>query len=192
MKRIEVISLDRIGLVGEISNVIRRLNGNIISHSANVVTDENNTPVIVTDNDDEEHLPTGDGRMINARLSVEDAISRLDSLGTAKGKIEWEKILSPVIPYKIINTQTNEVYRGRTSDGTFSKSLPEGSYKLSFDANGSTYSASFSVTAGETTSIPQISIKSQQQHLSDILNGFFKDNIGFLIKIIMLAFKMLG
>lgn len=45
MKRIEVISLDRIGLVGEISNVIRRLNGNIISHSANVVTDENNTPV---------------------------------------------------------------------------------------------------------------------------------------------------
>ena len=40
MKRIEVISLDRIGLVGEISNVIRRLNGNIISHTANVVTDE--------------------------------------------------------------------------------------------------------------------------------------------------------
>lgn len=45
MKRIEVISLDRIGLVGEISNVIRRLNGNIISHTANVVTDESNTPV---------------------------------------------------------------------------------------------------------------------------------------------------
>lgn len=45
MKRIEVISLDRIGLVGEISNVIRRLNGNIISHTANVVTDEKNLPV---------------------------------------------------------------------------------------------------------------------------------------------------
>ena len=45
MKRIEVISLDRIGLVGEISNVIRRLNGNIISHTANVVTDEKNIPV---------------------------------------------------------------------------------------------------------------------------------------------------
>ncbi len=45
MKRIEVISLDRIGLVGEISNVIRRLKGNIISHTANVVTDENNMPV---------------------------------------------------------------------------------------------------------------------------------------------------
>ena len=44
MKRIEVISLDRIGLVGEISNVIRRLKGNIISHTANVVTDENNMP----------------------------------------------------------------------------------------------------------------------------------------------------
>ena len=42
MKRIEVISLDRIGLVGEISNVIRRLNGNIISHTANVLTDEKN------------------------------------------------------------------------------------------------------------------------------------------------------
>ena len=39
MKRIEVISLDRIGLVGEISNVIRRLNGNIISHTANVSSD---------------------------------------------------------------------------------------------------------------------------------------------------------
>lgn len=45
MKRIEVISLDRIGLVGEISNVIRRLNGNIISHTANVVTDDKNIPV---------------------------------------------------------------------------------------------------------------------------------------------------
>ena len=43
MKRIEVISLDRIGLVSEISNVIRRLKGNIISHTADVVTDENNT-----------------------------------------------------------------------------------------------------------------------------------------------------
>ena len=42
MKRIEVISLDRIGLVGEISNVIRRLNGNIISHTANVLTDDKN------------------------------------------------------------------------------------------------------------------------------------------------------
>ena len=45
MKRIEVISLDRIGLIGEISNVIRRLNGNIVSHTANVVTSENNIPV---------------------------------------------------------------------------------------------------------------------------------------------------
>ena len=43
MKRIEVLSIDRIGLVGEISNVIRRLNGNIITHTANVVTDEKNT-----------------------------------------------------------------------------------------------------------------------------------------------------
>ena len=45
MKRIEVISVDRIGLVGEISNVIRRFNGNIISHTANVVTDDKNTLV---------------------------------------------------------------------------------------------------------------------------------------------------
>ena len=42
MKRIEVISIDRIGLIGEISNVIRRLNGNIISHTANVLTDDKN------------------------------------------------------------------------------------------------------------------------------------------------------
>ncbi len=45
MKRIEVVSLDRIGLVQEISKVIRRLNGNIITHTANVAADENNTPV---------------------------------------------------------------------------------------------------------------------------------------------------
>ena len=45
MKRIEVISLDRIVLVGEISNVIRRLNGNIITHTANVLTDEKNNLV---------------------------------------------------------------------------------------------------------------------------------------------------
>lgn len=45
MKRIVVVSADRIGLVGEISNVIRRLKGNIISHTANVVTDDNNMPV---------------------------------------------------------------------------------------------------------------------------------------------------
>jgi len=45
MKHIEVISLDRIGLVGEISNVIRRLNGNIITHTADVLTDNNGIPV---------------------------------------------------------------------------------------------------------------------------------------------------
>ncbi len=45
MKHIEVISLDRIGLVGEISNVIRRLNGNIITHTADVLTDSNGIPV---------------------------------------------------------------------------------------------------------------------------------------------------
>lgn len=47
MKRIEVISLDRVGLVGEISNVIRRLNGNIIAHTANVVKGEKNTLVCI-------------------------------------------------------------------------------------------------------------------------------------------------
>ena len=39
MKKIEVISVDRIGLVGEISKVLRRVNGNIITHTANVSTD---------------------------------------------------------------------------------------------------------------------------------------------------------
>ena len=45
MKRIEVISIDRIGLVQEISKVIRRLNGNIISHTSNVLTDSHHVPV---------------------------------------------------------------------------------------------------------------------------------------------------
>ena len=46
MKRIEVISLDRIGLVGEISNVIRRLNinkedvvGNAFNFGTGIATD---------------------------------------------------------------------------------------------------------------------------------------------------------
>ena len=45
MKRIEVISIDKIGLVGEITKVIRRLNGNIITHTANVLLDADNNPV---------------------------------------------------------------------------------------------------------------------------------------------------
>lgn len=39
MKRLEVVSIDRIGLIGEITNVIRRMDGNIIKHTANVATD---------------------------------------------------------------------------------------------------------------------------------------------------------
>ena len=45
MKTIEVISLDRIGLVGEISKIISRANGNIITHSANVNYDSSGIPV---------------------------------------------------------------------------------------------------------------------------------------------------
>ena len=39
MKKIEVISIDRIGLVGEISKILSRINGNIITHTANVSSD---------------------------------------------------------------------------------------------------------------------------------------------------------
>ena len=39
MKKIEIISIDRIGLVGEISKIISRVNGNIITHTANVISD---------------------------------------------------------------------------------------------------------------------------------------------------------
>lgn len=39
MKNIVVISLDRVGLVGEISKILSRVNCNIISHSANVSYD---------------------------------------------------------------------------------------------------------------------------------------------------------
>lgn len=42
MKKIEVISIDRIGLVGEISKILSRVNGNIISHTANVSSDGTN------------------------------------------------------------------------------------------------------------------------------------------------------
>ena len=45
MKQIEVISIDRIGLVGEISKILNRANGNIISHSANVYSDSSGVPV---------------------------------------------------------------------------------------------------------------------------------------------------
>ena len=39
MKKIEVISIDRIGLVGEISKILSRVKGNIIAHSAKVAQD---------------------------------------------------------------------------------------------------------------------------------------------------------
>ena len=39
MKKIEVISIDRIGQVGEISKILSRVNGNIVSHTANVSSD---------------------------------------------------------------------------------------------------------------------------------------------------------
>ena len=43
MKKIEVISIDRIGLVGEISKILSRVNGNIITHTANVSSDGTTT-----------------------------------------------------------------------------------------------------------------------------------------------------
>lgn len=39
MKKIEVISIDRIGLVGEIAKILKRVNCNIIMHTANVSSD---------------------------------------------------------------------------------------------------------------------------------------------------------
>ena len=39
MKKIEVVSIDRIGLVGETSKILSRINGNIITHTANVSSD---------------------------------------------------------------------------------------------------------------------------------------------------------
>ncbi|MBP5434133.1 hypothetical protein [Ruminococcus sp.] len=39
MKKVEVISIDRIGLVGEISKILSRVNGNIITHTATVSYD---------------------------------------------------------------------------------------------------------------------------------------------------------
>lgn len=42
MKQIEIISIDKIGLVGGITRIIRRVNGRIISHTASVNSDKNN------------------------------------------------------------------------------------------------------------------------------------------------------
>lgn len=39
MKKVEIVSTDRIGLVGEISKILSRINGNIITHTANVSFD---------------------------------------------------------------------------------------------------------------------------------------------------------
>ncbi|MBP5579140.1 MAG: hypothetical protein J6X56_06640 [Ruminococcus sp.] len=39
MKKVEVISIDRIGLVGEISKILSRVSGNIITHTADVSSD---------------------------------------------------------------------------------------------------------------------------------------------------------
>lgn len=39
MKKIDVISIDRIGLVGDISKLLSRVNCNIITHTADVSSD---------------------------------------------------------------------------------------------------------------------------------------------------------
>lgn len=156
-----------------------------------IICDEKNTPVVVKDNTEETHLPTGDGRMINAKLSVEDAISRLSSCGEISGRIK-SGLFKRETPYVITSIETGETYRGRTdSDGNFTKTLPEGRYTIKAGASGK---SEFTVKAGEKSAADSLKSASggnafvtvSEGWLSRIVNEFFRliaDAVNYIFKI---------
>lgn len=158
-----------------------------------IVCDESNTPYTVADSAYESHLPTGEGKMINAKLSVEAAISQLDFMGTASGKLDWQKInMTNGISYKIIDQSTGEAYRGFTNEnGEYEKRLPAGEYKISFQANGESFSKEFSVKAGEETIIPAISVEPEKDYVEgkltkiiNLITSLFKNVFEVLFDLI--------
>lgn len=148
-----------------------------------IICDEKNTPEIVLDSRYENHLPGGEGKLINAKLSVEDAISRLDSLGTASGKIICEDTKNgTAVSYTVKNEKNGEVYRGITDkDGSYSKKLPNGEYTVTYSENGAEYNQKFTVSAGESTEISEINAAKSESSFMKIIDNL-KKLFAFIIK----------
>lgn len=148
-----------------------------------IICDEKNTPETVIDSRYDCHLPEGEGKLINARLSVEDAISRLDSLGTVSGKIKCKDTENGVaVPYIITDEASKETYRGITdSDGNYTKQLPGGKYTISYSENGKTYTETFVLAANQAVNEINITTKGSDSLINHIIKSL-KDFFAFITK----------
>ena len=148
-----------------------------------IICDEKNTPETVRDSRYDCHLPVGEGKLVNARLSVEDALSRLDGLGTAQGKIICEDTENGVaVPYVITDLNSGETYRGITDkDGNYIKKLPSGEYTVNCSEDGTAYTRQFTVSAGENTDVSAVTTEKNDSvilKMIDVLKKFF----AFIVK----------
>ncbi len=148
-----------------------------------IICAEKNTPETVKDSKYDCHLPTGEGKLVNARLSVEDALSRLEGLGTAQGKIICEDTENGIaVPYVITDLNSGEVYRGITDkDGSYIKKLPSGEYTVSYNEDGTAYTRQFTVSAGESTDVSAVTTEKNDSvilKMIDALKNFF----AFIVK----------
>ncbi len=157
-----------------------------------IICSDKNTPVVVKDCEDECHLPTGDGRMINAKLSVEDAISKLDFYGKVSGQAGSGKAQTP---YKITNTVTGETFRGRTDEnGKFEKSLPQGEYVIEIGTSIGAVSADFTVVKGDTTVIGNLYQPGlhfgKLKEFSETVSSYIKNIAELILKSLHLLFNI--
>lgn len=121
------------------------------------VCDDANTKYEVADCENENHLPTRTGRLVNARLAVEEALREVETYGTVTGQLEWTRLTpKTTVAFTVKNSDSGETYRLTTdTDGNFSVKLPAGEYVLRVDGA----KKDFAVTTGETTDIGKVTSK---------------------------------
>ncbi len=148
-----------------------------------IICNEKNTPETVRDSRYDYHLPEGEGRLVNARLSVEDAVSRLDNLGCARGKIICKDTENGVaVPYVITDLNSGEVYRGITDkDGNYTKKLPSGEYTVSCNEDGTAYTRQFTVSAGDSTDVSAVTTEKNDSVILKMIDVLKKSFI-FIVK----------
>lgn len=100
------------------------------------VCDDANTKYDVADCENDTHLPTEPGRMVNARLAVEAALREIESYGTVTGHLEWNRMTpQATIAFTLTNIADGETHRLMTdADGNFAVKLPAGEYLLRVDS----------------------------------------------------------
>lgn len=128
-----------------------------------IVCDAKNTTEKVYDNPDYYHPLFNEYRMVNARLTVEEAIRRTDNQGVVTGTVE-DKVTGATVSdvsIKIIDNSFNNYVTVATTttngNGSFSLRLPEGDYSVSFSHPDYLYQGmSFSVRKDVTTVLDSV------------------------------------